>query len=199
MSEFATVGTEVGRRVKGRLAIAVRKCIKLDLEGKEPLGLFPDASPAARMIFDTRFVASEWYSVDGIDEMIELVAGHLDVDPVEYALRLGRGVTSEGAGRIGRTALGLFGTPKRIATYLPRYWGQLYDSGDVRCAFDPSTGKLDVRVRNWHGHTPLGCFNPLGSLSFVSEQLGKPRFLGSERLACVSEGAPACHYEFRFA
>jgi len=173
--------------------------LKKDVGGNGVLErIAEDLPPSMRTLLTDRLVASAWYSLEGADEMMTAVAAHLGRDPVEYARRLGHSVAFESAGPIGRTMMRLFGNPERIASYLPKMWTQLYDSGVVRGVYDPVDGILTIRVAGWMGHTPLGCFNPLGSIEELSRRFEKPPLIEAEQAECVSRGASMCRWVLRY-
>lgn len=116
-------GGEPGRRIKGRLMMAARKTIKLDTRSLDADELTNGLSPEARDVLTTRYLATDWYPIDSVDEVMTKVSGCLGMAPEEYAVHVGIGTATEAAGRMGRTLLSLFGSPKRLARYvaqLPR-------------------------------------------------------------------------------
>jgi hypothetical protein len=186
-----------GRSFRGKLGIAVRKTIA-SFDAAAVSRAQAKMSPVARELVTRRYVASDWYSVEGIEEVIRVLAEELGESPEQLSRRLGRGVGFAGAGTVGRAMLAVFGNPLRFEKYLPTTWRQLYDSGIIRARFDPVDGVLHARVYGWKGHSPLHCFAPLGAVEELAQRMGRPRLLEARRVECVALGAERCGYEFRF-
>ncbi len=186
-----------GTSFRGKLGIAVLKTVST-FDGAAVARAKSRMSPDARELLSRRYIASEWYSVAAIEEVIRVLAEELAESPDSLARRFGRGVGFSGAGTVGRAMLSVFGNPTRFEKYLPATWRQLYDSGIMRARFDPIDGILNARVYGWKGHSPLHCFAPLGAVEELASRMGRPRLLGAERIECVSLGAERCTYVLRF-
>ena len=189
---------EPGERIKGRLMMAGRKSMKHDLGTAGMAAVLAKASPEVRHALTRRFLATDWYSQEATDDVIRLVAAQLGMDPKEYALQLGRNSAYESAGRLGRTLLGLFGSPQRLARYVPEYWSTLYDSGRVTAGYDASTKLLTLTVRDWKGHSALRCFNPFGSMVELSQRFKEPALVDYKQVSCVSRGDTQCVYQYQY-
>ena len=67
-----------------------------------------------------------------------------------------------------------------------------------RVYFDASTGRVQIELRGWKGHTRVQCFNPLGALVEVCVRSERAKYVSHQLLACVSQGADACRYAVQF-
>lgn len=186
-----------GTSFRGKLGIAVRKTVA-SFDGVAVERALSRMSPTARELVTRRYVASDWYSVEGIEEVIRVLGEELGESPEAMARRLGRGVGFSGAGTVGRAMLAVFGNPLRFEKYLPTTWRQLYDSGIMRARFDPIDGVLQARVYGWKGHSPLHCFAPLGAVEELAARMGRPRLRMARRTECIALGAERCSYELAF-
>jgi predicted hydrocarbon binding protein len=186
-----------GTSFRGKLGIAVKKTLT-GFDAAAVRRATERLSPAARALLTERFVASAWYPVAGIEEVIEVLADELGCDAEELAKKLGRGVGVSGAGPVGRTMISLFGNPRRFEKYLPTMWRQLYDSGTMHARFDPVDGVLSARVYGWKGHSPLHCYAPLGAIEELASHLNQPSLKAARRSECVVTGAKRCSYELAF-
>jgi hypothetical protein len=191
------VGLSEGTSFRGKLGIAVKKTLA-GYDAAVVERALRKMSPQARELLRVRYVASDWYPVAGIEEVIRVLAVELGWPEEELARRLGRGVGFSGAGPVGRAMVSLFGSPQRFEKYLPTMWRQLYDSGTMHARFDPVDRVLSTRVYGWKGHSPLHCFAPLGAVEELASRLSQPRLRSARRVECVSEGAKRCAYEFAF-
>ncbi|MCB9586004.1 MAG: hypothetical protein H6718_11440 [Polyangiaceae bacterium] len=189
---------ERGERIKGRLMMAGRKSMKSDLGAAGMAAVLEKASPEVRHTLTRRFLATDWYAQDTTDDVIRLVAAQLGMGAEEYALQLGRNSAYESAGRLGRTLVGLFGSPQRLARYVPEYWSTLYDSGRVTAGYDESTKLLTLMIRDWKGHSALRCYNPFGSMVELSSRFKEPALVEYKRVSCVSRGDAQCVYQYRY-
>ncbi|MEM7157090.1 MAG: hypothetical protein AAF799_29830 [Myxococcota bacterium] len=188
-----------GCRISGKLLIGGRKTYKEEAAGRD-LAAFVDQLPEAlRWFFEERFLPTSWYDASCLETIQLEFARWLDEDPGRVARRLGGKTAYENAGSVGRILMSLFGSPQRVAKYLPDYWGRLYDSGVVEADYDRTTGLLSITIREWESHSPLMCLNPLGSIEEMSRRFREPRFIDGRRVACVATGASACRYELRYA
>jgi hypothetical protein len=186
-----------GTSFRGKLGIAVLKAVS-NFDAAAVLRAKARMSSTARTLLTERYVASDWYPVEGIEEVIRVLAEELNEKPEALAHRLGRGVGFSGAGTVGRAFLSVFGTPTRFEKYLPATWRQLYDSGIMRARFDPLDNVLCARVYGWKGHSPLHCFAPLGAVEELAHRMRSPELQSASRVECVSLGAERCTYELRF-
>ncbi|AKF07139.1 hypothetical protein DB32_004288 [Sandaracinus amylolyticus] len=178
---------------------AVRKALKRDLSPAQHARLLEEGSPDVARILRERFVATQWYPVAGIEELISRPAQMLGRDPLDYARSLGGSVVSEAAGTVGRTVMSLFATPQRVAKHFDSIWQQAYDSGHVEGAYDEARGVLVVERSDWAGHGPLLCMTLLGTILAISDGMNGHRVAAATRTACISEGAPRCRFELRYA
>jgi hypothetical protein len=190
---------ETGARFKGKLGMAVRKTVKLELRGHDRDAVAATLPAPARRLLEERFIATIWYPLEGASELIEGVAHALGEPIDEVARRVGRRVTYENAGSLGRTLISLFGTPERLARYFGPIWAQTYDSGVVDASFDAATRRLRVRVARWDGHHPTICMTVLGTLEALGEGMRSPALRSATRLRCVTHGAPSCEHQLVFA
>ena len=187
-----------GRQIKGKLLLSARKAVKIDTDGVDLVALNPQLSAPAKRLLTDRFIASAWYPNEAIDEVIAVVAARCGVTDEQYSFRLGRQSVALATGPIVSTAVSVLATPQRIVRYLGSFWGQLYDSGEVTGHFDASTGRVQIELRGWKGHTRVQCFNPLGALVEVCVRSERAKYVSHELLACVSQGADACRYAVQF-
>ncbi|UJR80281.1 Hypothetical protein I5071_23250 [Sandaracinus amylolyticus] len=179
--------------------MAVRKALKRELSPAQHARLIDDAPPEVRRLLTERFVATQWYSVAGTEELIARPARMLGRDPVDYARDIGGSVLLEAAGPVGGTVMSLFATPTRLARHMGSMWQQVYDSGHVDGSFDETRRVLAIERSDWAGHGPLLCMTLLGTLIAISEGMKGERLVGSTRVSCISEGARRCRFELRFA
>ncbi|MCA9599994.1 MAG: hypothetical protein KC776_42105 [Myxococcales bacterium] len=186
-----------GTAFRGKLGIAVRKALG-ELDPAAVARARKRLSPTALALVTQRFVASDWYGVEGIEEVITVLADELGWEQERMARTFGQKVGFTGAGPVGRAMVSVFGTPERFEKYLPTTWRQLYDSGTMHARFDPIDGVLSVRVYGWKGHSRLHCFAPLGAVEALASHVRRPRLLSAERVECVAEGAKRCSYELTF-
>ncbi|MEZ4221317.1 MAG: hypothetical protein R3B13_10370 [Polyangiaceae bacterium] len=187
-----------GARFRGKLGIAVRKALR-EFDGGAVERARARMSASARALVTRRYLASDWYDVEGIDEVIEVLSDELGLPPEMMARRFGASVGDTGAGPVGRAMVTVFGTPQRFERYLPTMWRQLYDSGTMHARFDPVDAVLSVRVYGWKGHSSLHCFAPLGAVEALARHIRSPSLVDARRVECVGDGAKRCAYELTFA
>lgn len=191
------MGIAAGTSFRGKLGIALRKALA-DFDADAVERAKRRMTPNARALVTQRFLASDWYGVEGIEEVIQVLAGELGWDQEHMARALGRSVGFTGAGTVGRAMVSVFGTPQRFEKYLPTMWRQLYDSGTMHAQYDPVDAELTVRVYGWKGHSPLHCFAPLGAVEALATHMRRPQLLSAKRVECVGNGEKRCRYVLAF-
>ncbi len=190
-----------GARFKGKLGMAVRKSVKdmIAAKGLDRDRVIESLPSDVRWFLTERYVATQWYSLAGADELLETLAVQLGEDARDLARAVGRDVAFNTAGRVGRTVIGLFGSPERVARYLDSMWAQLYDGGRIQADYDEKREVLSVRRGSWAGHAPLVCVTLLGSLESIAQHMRGVHLLRAERTACISgDDVGRCHFELRF-
>lgn len=190
--------TEQGAHFKGKLGIAVRASVKrlLHEHGIEREAFVASLPPDIRWFLTERYLATKWYPLPGAGQMMEALAEQIGQPPLDVSRRVGHDVAYATAGRVGRSIVGLFGTPKRVARYLGAMWGQLYDGGQIEGEYRDQV--LRVRRSAWPAHHPLLCMTLLGSLECIAEHMHGVRPVAAQRSSCVGDGSSTCCFELRF-
>ncbi len=191
-------GGAIGARFKGKLGMAVRKTLKVELHGHDQGPFLAGLTEPAQRLLDERFLATTWYPLAGAAELLEGAARTLGQPIDEVAQRVGRRVAFEQAGNLGRTLLSLFGTPERLARYFGSIWAQTYDSGTIDASYDPSAQRVRVRIASWGGHHPTLCMTVLGTLEALGEGMKTPPLRSAMRVRCVAHRAPYCEHQLVF-
>ncbi len=163
------------------------------------LRLVMDLPPHARGVFDLRdehwgVLISHWYPAPSVHALLELMtAGLSDEQRTATAREMGRAAAEATLTGVYRFLFQAMLTPERYARHVQTLFSRYFDDGlIVKQALDPR--RHHTTIRDWHGHHPLLCELFLSSSLYVYAALGC-RDVRSQRLACVSTGAPECLYD----
>lgn len=189
-------------RWKGVLASACRSAV-LDLLGPVPVEEFRQTlSPGGREFLDERYLATAWYAETASGEVLEKLARALGETEAEVALKVGARSVDLSAGQLGRWLLQFIATPERFAGYSGQVWSRMRDGqlvSSLNSGASPAGREIiTCELSGWHGHHPLSCLATVGAMNELGENMRGVRWLGFQRTACISSGAPCCKYELAF-
>ena len=186
-----------GNAIKGKLLIAARKAMKMDLGQPFLDAHIASLAEPTQVFLGERLIASQWYSTTGIEELFELAAHELSMTPRDYARHLGHRVVDVSLSRITETFLTAFASPKRLASTVDTIWHQLYSSGALEAAYDAAENTVTIEQRSWKGHSELQCLNMMGSVEALAAKIRATRLLAVEQR--ISLHGDICRYHLKFS
>ncbi len=163
------------------------------------LALLEALPPTTRALFDLRdahwgVLVSHWYPAPDVHTLLEAMTAGLPVaERVAAAREIGRAAAESTLTGVYRLLFQAMLTPERYARHVQTLFNRYFDDGVI--AKQALGARLHhTTIHDWGGHHPLLCELFLSSSLYVYAALGC-REVRSQRLACVSDGSPACVYD----
>jgi hypothetical protein len=135
-------------------------------------------------------LSSRWYPAELVHALLDrIVEGKPATVLQQIADRAARDIMTKTLSGVYRFLFSTFATPERYARHAGRLWEMHYDSGEI--SIEAVDGGWRSRISGWGGHHPFICRLNMAATVPIYEAMGC-RDVSYRRLACVSDGAPAC-------
>jgi hypothetical protein len=192
--------SELGRKTplwRGKLALASRQAMTHALQSIDKHEFLDRLSPAAREHHTEPLIATGWYPERPAAEVLEVGALMLNRPLYDLAYEIGAQAMDYQYGGIAMGLAAIFVTPRQAVRYGPTNWTKYRTTGTLSSRIERE-GLILSSIQGWTGHCPTLCCATWGAFDRIWRSMKRIRPGRTNRVQCVSTGAPACVFEFPY-